>query len=99
MQAKLSIWITARTWPAAEGGRGYEWELYNHDKPIAKSSPAHGDTYFYQKRSAIAAAIRMRKFLFPDIFECNHSKKDLRRLCPITDVTNRGHKPQKVCIL
>jgi len=62
MQAKLSIWITARTWPAAEGGRGYEWELYNHDKPIAKSSPAHGDTYFYQKRSAIAAAIRMRSF-------------------------------------
>ncbi len=96
MKNKMSIWIISHPWPVTEDNqRGYEWELYNHDKPVAKSSPAHGDTYFYQKRSAIASAVRMRKILFP--YMC--SKKVLRIACPITDVTNRGHKHQKVRIL
>ncbi len=98
MKNKLSIWIIAHPWPAVEGGQGYEWELYNHDKPIAKSSPAHGDTYYYEKRSAIASAIRMRKLLFSWL-NCFGGESELKRVCPITDVTNRGNKGQKVRIL
>lgn len=96
MKKKFSIWIISYPWPVtADDQRGYEWELYKNDKPIAKSSPAHGDTYFYSKDSAIKAAIRFRKNLFP----CRYFGEDLKRVCPITDVTNRGEKPQKVRIL
>lgn len=95
MKNKLSIWIRTVHWHGVEKGWGYEWELFNHDKPVAKSSPAHGDTYFYQKRSAIASAIRMRRILFTSEFY----GEALRAECPITDVTNRGEKPQKVRIL
>ncbi len=95
MKNKMSIWIISHPWCIVDDIRGYEWELYNHDKPVAKSSPAHGDTYYYQKRSAIASAIRMRKMLFP----CEYSRKRLRAICPIKDVTNRGRKNQKVHII
>lgn len=95
MQNKMSIWIISQPWPAVEKGWGYEWELYNHDKPVAKSSPTHGDIYFYKKSSAIAAAIRMRKLLFPNIY----GKQALRAVCPITDVVNRGDKSPKVRLI
>ena len=96
MKNKLSIWIISHPWPGVESGRGYEWELYINDKSVAKSSPTHGDIYFFHKKSAIAAAIRMRKLLFP---MRAYSNMELKERCPITDVTNRGHKPQKVRIL
>ena len=92
MKNKPSIWIIPHPWPAVVSGRGYEWELYLNGSSVAKSSPVHGDIYFYRKASAIKAAIRFRKILFP----CEYSSKKLRAICPITDVTNRGEKPQKV---
>ena len=98
MKKKMSIWIKARVWPAVEDGYGYEWELFINDKPVAKSSPAHGDTYYYEKRSAIASAMRMRKLLFSWV-SCFGGDSELKKVCPITDVTNRGDKPQKVRIL
>ncbi len=95
MQNKMSIWIIPHPWPDIESGCGYEWELYINDKPIAKSSPTHGDSYFFHKRSAIAAAIRMRKLLFPNMY----GKVALRVVCPITDVVNRGLRGQKVRLI
>ena len=95
MKNRMSIWIIRHPWSNVEKGEGYEWELYKNDKPIAKSSPVHGDTYFFQKSSAIASAIRMRKLLFPNIY----GKQALRIVCPITDVVNRGDKGPKVRLI
>lgn len=95
MKNKMSIWIILHPWSAVESGRGYEWELYLNGSPIAKSSPVHGDTYFYRKASAIKAAKRMRRILFPRTYLL----RALSVVCPITDVTNRGEKPQKVRII
>lgn len=95
MRKRFEIWIISHPWPVTKDNqRGYEWELYNRDKPVCKSSPSHGESYFFQKKSAIKAAIRFRKLMFP----CRYFGEDLKRVCPITDVTNRGHKPQKVRI-
>lgn len=87
----MEIWIIRHCWPAAKSGNGYEWELFSHDKPICKSSPVHGETYFFTKRSAIKAAVQMRSVLFPGVI----NPKLLKLLCLIIDVTHRGEKNAK----
>ena len=78
MKQRYEIWVTGCAWNNGSSGVGYEWELFCNDKPISKSSPAHGDAYYYQKRSAVASAKRMRSLT--------------NRPMAIYDVTNRTKK-------
>ncbi len=62
----------------------YDWELFDEKgKPIAKGFPSHRDCFFSQKRSAIAAAKRMRDTIWA---ACASGG------IPIYDMTGRGKK-------
>ena len=86
---KMEIWITAHLdqEKATRGSgypTGYQWELFDgKGKPIAKSSPGTGETYFSRKQSAITAAKRMRDLIWA---ACTSGG------IPIYDMTKRGQK-------
>ena len=88
----MEIWITSHP-------QGYQWELFDDKgKPIAKSSPAHGDPYFAQERSAIAASKRMIKQFCSFCNHCTLQEKKRKIKCPFIHIYGMTNRNKKVLI-